>query len=172
LGRFNKFHLNCCTYYLIVLHIFILVILLSRISHCAFCMTSIWSLHIKSISQFCGRIANVCTASRIPSHLCSHIYRVLFTRMFIRSRNYLYLCSRLFLTDHMCVFTFPRIMIHRTRPGVPARDGSWDHTFSHIDLRNGAKQYFAFYSIAKSFLFHKMYSHVPFNIILQMHSAF
>lgn len=56
---------------------------------------------------------------------------------------------------------FPRVMTHRTRQGVPARDESCDRTFSRIDSRNGAKQYFA---IAGNFLFHGVHSRVPFNI--------
>lgn len=154
MGRFNKFHFNCGTYYLIVLHIFTLIILLLLILSRFHFVCSMWLKSKVCTSKAFRNFAEDCKCLyswQILSHLCSHIYRVLFTRMFLRSWNYLYLCLRLFFTDHMYVSAqFPRVMIHRTRPGVPARDvRSCDRTFSYIDLRNGAKQYFTFYYCEK-----------------------
>lgn len=96
---------------------------------------------------------------QISPRLRRHIYHALFARVFTRSWNYSYLCSRLFL---ICARTIPaRNDSPNARRRAAARDESCDRTFSRIDSRNGAKQYFA---IAGNFLFHGVHSRVPFNI--------
>lgn len=111
--------------------------------------------NIKGISQSRRRIANISTKAAISTvrYSCGCIRTCILGTTHISARVS-------FSRSHMCVCIIPAwIMIHRTRQGVPTRDGSYIQPYRFAKRRKTIVLL-----LRKNSPFHGVYLCVPFNI--------